>query len=593
MKPMKKMSFLVSLLLCAALLLSACTSQAGGTETGTETGSDTADAAESGEESGSESGADTEDDDVINRNPDMVYSYTEEQYETLCQKIGQLTELLSAGDRQEEFLTLYKDVEENDFEAMQDQYQIANVGSMVRTDSETAAALLEDISEKYNKVLQQLIEMYDDIDASPYAEAFFEGWTEEERAQAVASARSYTDELTDLKVASDKLMAEYRSLAYDDTFLQKSAEIYMRAVEQNKRIAQISGYDDYMEYAYELMYNRDYLPSDTAAMRTMVKEYLAPMLPTLLNKLQDAAATLTKADQADVNRILQTDVTGLGVVEGLGTTVQSVTDVLDAYFDSVSGDMKQTYYDMWNNNHYILTFNAEKSHVGAFSVYFYKLAYPMFYFGSGYQDLYTVVHEFGHCYAMEKSASMDIPLDLAEVNSQGNEWLFTSFLRDNVTSKAYTYLVTYRLLSDIASICNCVAVNDFEMYVYSHSDYTAETLDSVMEKVLRDLGIDQIFSQLYESPTSYWHYVTIDNPGYYISYAMSLLPSLELYAMSLDNYDGAAAAYLQLATVGKHDTFLGSLRKAGIGTPFDEQTYRDIAGIPGKLSQLLSASKAA
>ncbi len=87
--------------------------------------------------------------------------------------------------------------------------------------------------------------------------------------------------------------------------------------------------------------------------------------------------------------------------------------------------------------------------------------------------------------------------------------------------------------------------------------------------------------------------MTIDNPGYYISYAMSLLPSLDLYAASLDDYATAAAAYLQLATVGEHDTFLQSLEKAGIGTPFDAQTYQDIAAIPSRLTKLLREAEAA
>lgn len=591
---------LPALLLCIALLFSAvsfsaCHALPGGSETASETDanatSDAGDSSESGSET--ESGQEDEESSIISRNPDLTYTYTDAQYEVLNNKIEQLTALLTAGDRQEDFLTLYKDVEDNDFATLQDQYQIANIGTMVRTGDASAAEIMEDVSGKYNRVLQQLIEMYDDIDASPYAEAFFEDWTDTEREQAVASARAYTDELTELKVASDKLRTEYRALEDDDTFLQKSAEIYLRAVEQNRQIARISGYDGYMEYAYAQMYNRDYTPADTAAMRALVKEYLAPMLPVLLNRLQDAAAVLSRTDQAEVYRILQTDVTGLGVVPGLGTPVQTVVGMVDAYFDSVGGDMKRVYHDMWDSNRYILTFSSETSMAGAFSVYFYKLGYPLFYFGSGYQDLYTVIHEFGHCYAMGKSASMGIPLDLAEVNSQGNEWLFTSFLRDRISAKAYTYLVMYRLLSDIASICNCVAVNDFEIYVYSHSDYTADSLDAVMAQILQDLGVADIFSQLYQSPTSYWHYVTIDNPGYYISYAMSLLPSLDLYAASLDDYATAAAAYLQLATVGEHDTFLQSLEKAGIGTPFNAQTYQDIAAIPGRLTKLLRAAEAA
>lgn len=607
---MKKRYTVCAWLLCLAILFSmlplvACKTT-GADETGTGTASETVTAADAtateptsesepatdGETSGAdETGTDVP--SVICNDPELVYTYTEEQYQTLCDKVDQLYALLASNDRQEEFLKLYEDVENNDYETLMDQYQIANIRSMMYTSDQTAADCLEGISEKYNQILQKLIEMYDDIEASGYAEAFFEGWSAEERARAVESAGMYTDELTELNIASDKLTTEYRALSQDDTFMQKSAEIYMRAIEQNNRIANLCGYQNYMEYAYARVYSRDYTPADVASMREMVKEVLAPMLPVLLARLQELGSQLTGPQVADVNTIMGADLSVMGVVPGLGTNSSKIVNLVDRYLASISEDMKQSYHKMWDSNRYILTFNSETSHAGAFSAYLYKRGYPLFYFGPGYQDLFTVIHEYGHCYAMSKSETMSIPMDLAEVNSQGNEWLFLSFLRGNIKTPAYEYLVTYRLFSDIANICNCVAVNDFETYVYTHNDYTAETLDSVMKQVLEDLGVYESFSAIYEDPTSYWHYVTIENPGYYISYAMSLLPSLDIFAMSLDNYETAAAAYLSLATVGEHDTFLETLKRTGIGTPFDRETYRNIAEIPERLNRLLHAGAAA
>ena len=200
--------------------------------------------------------------------------------------------------------------------------------------------------------------------------------------------------------------------------------------------------------------------------------------------------------------------------------------------------------------------------------------------------MYTVIHESGHCYAMGLSATGDMPIDLAEVHSQGNEWLFTSFIRKEMGHSAYELIADYRLFSDFCSIANCVAVDAFEQYVYTHDDYTADDLDGIMADIMKDMGIYDIFTEIYAAPVSYWHYVTTDNPAYYISYAMSMVPSLSLYAMSLDDFDVAAEAYRNISLVGEYDTFLDTLKRASISSPFDEETYKQLAGLIKKVNEL-------
>ncbi len=579
----------ILLLLTLAVLFAGCKENEEGTETGTETGT----VSEEPTTPANETAADTETetdgvptagpDDIICKNPDFEFTYTEEKYEAINKKTDELYAYLEAAnpEDQEAFLKLYEEVEDQDFNELMGQYMVVNIQNSMYTTYEDVQARMEDMSKKYNDMLQRLITMYDDIDESPFGEEFYKDWTQEEHDLAVRMAKNYTDELSALRVEYDKLESEYQALPADGYFLGKTSEMYVKAVDLNKQIAKISGYDNFMDYAYEMSYERDYSPEDVEQMRGYVIKYLVPILRPLLSRVQKLNDKVSNDGKDYMNYVAYSEATlaKLGVVPEMGTASISASGAVNEYLNTMGEDMMAKWQEMWEKNRYIVAFNGDVSRNGAFSAYLYHVNYPMMYFGPGYQDMFTVIHEFGHSYAMTLSGSSDIPMDLAEVQSQGNEWLFLAFLKNKMTANAYEFMADYRLFSDLVNIVNCIAVNDFEAYVYSHDITDPEEYDKVMEQVLKDLGVYDLFIQIYANPVSYWHYVAIDNAGYYISYAMSLVPSITLYAEAMNDFDKAAASYLSLATVGEYDTFLGKLEAAGISSPFDEKTYQDIVAV--------------
>ena len=67
----------------------------------------------------------------------------------------------------------------------------------------------------------------------------------------------------------------------------------------------------------------------------------------------------------------------------------------------------------------------------------------MCYFGPGYQDMLTVLHELGHYGAMLINEGFDGSMDIAETHSQGNEYLFLSYLYTKRHSATYDVLIKY------------------------------------------------------------------------------------------------------------------------------------------------------
>ena len=66
----------------------------------------------------------------------------------------------------------------------------------------------------------------------------------------------------------------------------------------------------------------------------------------------------------------------------------------------------------------------------------------------------------------------------------------------------------------------------------------------------------------------------IRNPVYYLNYATSAVVSLNLYSLSVEDYDAALEAYRIIQEeVDMNRNFIGTLEKAGMDSVFEEEAY--------------------
>ena len=171
-------------------------------------------------------------------------------------------------------------------------------------------------------------------------------------------------------------------------------------------------------------------------------------------------------------------------------------------------------------------------------------------------------------------------MDLAETHSQGNEMLFLAWLKNNLPSgitDGYTSLVKYNLTNMLSTILMSAAVDEFEYAVYTntYSDETyngkigASNYQSLFEAIMAEYGLDDLFN------TQYWSYVVFDQACYYISYSISALASIEIYAQATTDYSTAKANYLSLFNYS-NETYVQLLEKCGISSPFTEDFYKSL-----------------
>ena len=78
-------------------------------------------------------------------------------------------------------------------------------------------------------------------------------------------------------------------------------------------------------------------------------------------------------------------------------------------------------------------------------------------------------------------------------------------------------------------------------------------------------------------PKDYWKYVALENAGYYISYAVSLIPSISLYSIANEDLDKGIDSYLDICKYSFADKdYLTALSDAGLYNPFSEESFVQI-----------------
>ena len=103
-----------------------------------------------------------------------------------------------------------------------------------------------------------------------------------------------------------------------------------------------------------------------------------------------------------------------------------------------------------------------------------------------------------------------------------------------------------------------------------------------IERLFRDKEELPITSNLTDV-NSYWRAVVVEQPIYYISYAVSVIAAIDLYTVATEDFDAAAEIYRKLCEEPDPEAgFLGNITAAGLSTPFDADFYSKLTALVKK-----------
>lgn len=369
-----------------------------------------------------------------------------------------------------------------------------------------------------------------------YGEGYFDAYEGE----------SIWDEtFTALMEEENLLISEYYDLSAQLMDASDANVIYLRMADLlaelialRQEIADYAGYDSFHQFAYDFYYARDYSPQQEAAYLQQVKQELAPLY-------EEISYALLYNLPMDYSSEEDTYAYVREMAQAMGGMVEEAFNVMD-----IGGLYDITY----NDNKY----NA------SFEVYLISYDEPFIFMNpSGTtNDHLTFAHEFGHfCNDYASYGSM-VGVDVAEVFSQGMEYL-SLFYCEN------TEMLTKIKMAD--SLCVFVeqsAYAEFERRAYGLKGdaLTGENLitlfgDVAMEYGFGDLGENKIFF------TQIPHFYT--NPMYVFSYVISNDAAMQLYQLE-QTESGAGLAVLEANLDTVESYFLAFVESAQLESPFAE-----------------------
>lgn len=426
----------------------------------------------------------------------------------------------------------------------------------------------------YNDLLNEIIsfteDVYQDIYDSKWKDEFFSGMTEEEIEELLNNKKP--DRYYELEKSNEEILSEYHDILNSDnpynliTTLNSDSfkSLYVSLVNNYQEEARLLNYENYREYAYKNVYSRDYSPSEVDDFYKYVKDYIVP----LYKKYKDYSLdnNITYFDSLFKNNIGDAN-----------------DDYISRYFDYFGGNMKKNFEHLIKDGYYFVG-ESDDGIDQAYTTYLYieSIDEPLMFFGKSYHDTMTFIHEFGHYNAYRHLGASSLSYDLAETHSQGNEMLYRAWVAKNFDLDQKT---KESIKGDsVSSICNAIILSSivdlFEKYVYEDDDLTKEELDLYYLNAISYFGDSkEILSLIYGDSSlivPYWKLVCFDNPLYYISYAMSDIPTLEIYSLALTDLDNAKAKYektFKLDSAHQQDMFKDVLDYAGLYNPFEEEAY--------------------
>lgn len=527
---------------------------------------------------------------------DMEYRHIEA--EPVLAEMEALRELI--GDAANE-----KAVEEK-FNAFTDQFQeiitmytLMNIRSYQDVTDEEANAELEYTNGVYMQVADALILLIQDILESPcggflkaqLTEADIEYYTNYEAMTEEEMERSMKETALEneyMLAAYQTYTAEYEGKEWDDASLAAAlqageldeetyttisrqvakntnaalGDIYLRMIALRQEIAKSAGYDDYADYAYEEVYQRDYTKEEIRSFHQAVKENVVP--------LYNALYALYYFESG--NPVYVQDYTG-----------DIALDMIEPYISRLSSEMAEAFAYMRGHGLYDSGFSDTKADAG-FTTLLDSYGAP-FYFNAPSGDLYdfsTAVHEFGHYnnYYWQAAGWNDGSKshDIAEVHSQGLELLFTHFYEEIFQSKEDAQAVQDYLLLNLSNalISGCL-YDEFQQFAYTTENVTLDQLNQEYCRLCKDYGMieaDDPRTEMYG-----WYQVphTFTSPCYYISYAVSASGA---FAFWLDaqqgDYFAAVDEYLKFTAFPAEYGFQESFEKLGMDNPLSASYVEEL-----------------
>ncbi|MBE6066662.1 MAG: M3 family oligoendopeptidase [Clostridium lundense] len=354
--------------------------------------------------------------------------------------------------------------------------------------------------------------------------------------------------------------------------------IYDRLVEIRTRIAKALGYNNFVELAYDRMLRTDYNKDMVKNFRKQVKESIVPVCQELVEK-QRKRLSLSSMSYYDLDFKFKT-----GNAKPHGDASFMVNNAKNMY-NELSKETGEFFDFMVKGE--LLDLVAKKGKAsGGYCTYIseYKAPFIFSNFNGTSGDVDVLTHEAGHAFQVYSSRDYEIPeyqfptYEACEIHSMSMEFFTYPWM--NLFFEEETEKYKFSHLADaLLFIPYGVSVDEFQEKIYENPDMTPEerknTWRGIEKKYLPHKNYEE---NDFLEKGGYWQQQRhiYESPFYYIDYTLAQLCAFQYYVWSMENREKAWESYVKLCKLGGSKSFLNLVREAGLKSPFEDGTVREV-----------------
>lgn len=351
---------------------------------------------------------------------------------------------------------------------------------------------------------------------------------------------------------------------YQGIYREKNAavgEVYLELIQVRNQLAELNGYDNYADYAYEEVYVRDYTLKQAKKLLKEMRRKVAPVANQISAHLYDM----------DYQQIYY---------GGSGQSSTEIIQKIGPFLEKIDPELKETQEHFLNYELYDMDTSSTKADT-AFTIglsYFHDgFIYGKMY--DNYLDFYNVIHEFGHYNNTYRSADTFMEssnnIDVCEIHSQGMQMLFYDYYEELLGDEVGPVYAYYDVSNMAGNAVQAALISEFEIEVYENPDMSLQELNELYLKLSKRYGMyyTSEIKELYN-----WcdvpHLFT--SPCYYISYLTSAFSSLDLLTMAEKDRYGAVETYMTLTTIPGYIPYCSAVEYAGLRDIFEKGVAAEI-----------------
>jgi len=365
---------------------------------------------------------------------------------------------------------------------------------------------------------------------------------------------TYSDIVSDVSLSYDEYYRLYD--AYCAAFNLQAGDIFLEQLPIRNEIATRLGYENYSDYRYD-SYGRDYSPDDARTLHAAVKQYIAPLFIKAHEKYDTSDLAVATYDE--------------------DAFFSELTSAANAFSPLLGEPVSY----MLQNRLYDLTDSPNKMD-SSFTTYISDYQAPFIFskWTGSAENIGTLLHELGHFTSYYLNAEVGYSaadnIDLAEVDAQALVLLlFEDY--DAFYGKYADEAQISTLIDAMYSLLSGCMEDEFQQDVYENPDITLDEMNALYARLASEYGLQEVYGYQGTEWVLITH--TFQTPLYYISYAASMIPALELFDLAQSDINAATTAYFQIVTRDQYATLGNVLTQNGLDPVFSSQTIEQIAEI--------------